>query len=138
MPYIEFSGETRAIDKTSLSQNEAAFVLQTTVRDVRNRLRRGRYMLEKGAERDATIEAGALVPTGPSTRSRVAVDLVLSIVGDYRLAAEATIAIATRRYVVRPPASVDDPPEHLTSALFLLGRTRKTCNRPRTQTPLQP
>jgi hypothetical protein len=121
MPYIELFGETREISKTSLTQNEAAFVLETTVRDIRNRLRRGRYMLENGADPDTAVEAGALVPTGPGTRSRVAVDLVLSAIGDYRLAAEVTIAIAAGRYVVRPPGSIDDPPEKLSSILFLLG-----------------
>lgn len=121
VPSIELFGETRSIDKTSLSQNEVAFVLQTTVREVRNRLRRGRYMLENDADPDEAVEAGALVPVGPSTRSRVAVDVVLAVIGGYRLAAEATVAISTGRYVVRPPASIDDRPEDLRVALFLLG-----------------
>jgi hypothetical protein len=121
MPTIEVLGETREIDKTTLTQNEAAFVLETTVRDIRNRLRRGRYMLEKGADPDSAVAAGVLVPTGPRTRSRVAVDLILSIIGDHRLAAEATIAVAAGRYVVRPPRCIDDPPEKLMKALFALG-----------------
>ena len=121
MPCIEVLGELREVHRTSLSQVESAFVLRTTVRDVRNRLRRGRYQSRNGAHRVEVIRRGALPPSGPATRSRATIEDLLLALDDDRLAVEATIAIANGRYVVRPPIALDEQPGDLQEALFALG-----------------
>jgi hypothetical protein len=121
MPVVEFHEELREVRKTSLSQVETAFVLRTTLRDVRNRLRRGRYQLGNGAGRGDVITRGDLPPSGPGTRSRVTIEDLLLALGDDRLAVEVTIAIANGRYVVRPPISLDEQPGDLQETLFALG-----------------
>jgi len=121
MPCVEVFGELREVQRSSLGQAETAFVLRTTLRDVRNRLRRGRYQLRNGADHAEVIARGALPPSGLGTRSRVTIEDLLLALGDDRLAGEATIAIANGRFVVRPPIALDEQPGDLQEALFALG-----------------
>ncbi|MGA9636842.1 MAG: hypothetical protein WBQ41_16520 [Solirubrobacterales bacterium] len=121
MATLLFKGEVRRVERTALNQAEAACVLRCTVREVRNRLRRGERMLAREASPDEIVSAGALVPSRPSRRRQVELQTLLGSLQGDRLGAEAVIAIANGLFVVPAPGSVDSRSPDLIDALAFLG-----------------
>ena len=121
MATLLLKGEVRQVERTALNQAEAACVLRCTVREVRNRLKRGARMLARDTSPEEVVSASALVPSRPGRQRQVELQTLVRCLEGDRLGAEAAIAIANGLFVVPAPSSIDSRPPDLIDALAFLG-----------------